>query len=104
MSSVLVVGGGITGLQASAILARAGVDVRVLAAGPVHDAPPVRAAQRETYGPLLEAGVRIFEYLPSMMHAKTILVDDRTVAIGSTKRTSTLLILALLSDRFIVGS
>lgn len=71
----------------SALLARkrrAGVDVRVLAPGPVHDVPPVRAAQRATYADLLEAGVRIFEYQPSMMHAKTMLVDGRTVVIGST--------------------
>jgi cardiolipin synthase len=64
--------------------ARAGVEVRVLAPGPVHDVAPVRAGQRATYEKLLEAGVRIFEYQPSMMHAKTIVVDDRWVAIGST--------------------
>jgi cardiolipin synthase A/B len=64
--------------------ARAGVDVRVIAPGPVHDVPPVRAAQRDTYARLLEGGVRIFEYQPSMMHAKTIIVDDRYVVIGST--------------------
>jgi cardiolipin synthase A/B len=64
--------------------ARQGVEIRVLAAGEVHDVKPVRAAQRETYGPLLEAGVRIYEYRPSMMHAKTILVDDHLVAVGST--------------------
>ena len=63
---------------------REGVDVRVLAPGPVHDVPPVLAAQRQTYDVLLEAGVRIWEYQPSMMHAKTMLVDDRLVVIGST--------------------
>ena len=63
---------------------RQGVDVRVLVAGPVHDVPPVRAAQRATYARLLEAGVRIFEYKPSMMHSKTMVVDGRTVVIGST--------------------
>ncbi|HET8538818.1 MAG TPA: phospholipase D-like domain-containing protein [Anaeromyxobacter sp.] len=64
--------------------ARRGVDVRVLAPGPVHDVAPVRAGQRATYERLLAAGVRIYEYQPSMMHAKTILVDDRWVAVGST--------------------
>jgi cardiolipin synthase len=64
--------------------ARAGVDIRVIAPGPIHDVPPVRAAQRDTYAALLEAGVRIFEYQPSMMHAKTMVVDDRYVVIGST--------------------
>jgi cardiolipin synthase len=63
---------------------RAGVDARVLAPGPVHDVPPVRAAQRDTYETLLEAGVRIWEYAPTMMHAKTMVVDDRYVVIGST--------------------
>jgi cardiolipin synthase len=78
--------------------ARAGVDVRVLAPGPVHDVPPVRAGQRATYARLLEAGVRIFEYQPSMMHAKTMLVDDRWVAVGSTNMD------ALSFDRLEEGS
>lgn len=64
--------------------ARQGVDVRVLAPGPVHDVPPVRAGQRATYEKLLAAGVRIFEYQPTMMHSKTMLVDDRWVVVGST--------------------
>jgi cardiolipin synthase A/B len=63
--------------------ARAGVDVRVLAPGPIHDIKPVRDAQRGSYRALLAAGVRIWEYQPSMMHAKTILVDDALVAVGS---------------------
>ena len=63
---------------------RAGVDVRVLGPGPVHDVPPVRAAQRATYQKLIHGGVRIFEYKASMMHAKTMVVDDRYVLVGST--------------------
>jgi cardiolipin synthase len=78
--------------------ARHGVDVRVLAPGEVHDVPPVRAGQRATYERLLAAGVRIFEYRPSMMHAKTILVDDRWVAVGSTNMD------ALSFDRLEEGS
>lgn len=61
-----------------------GVDIRVVAPGPIHDWPPVRAAQRTTYDRLLENGIRVWEYQPSMMHAKTMLVDDRLVVIGST--------------------
>jgi cardiolipin synthase len=73
------------GLQALIIERRkAGVDVRVLTPGPVHDVPPVRAAQRATYKRLLDAGIRIFEYEASMMHAKTIVVDDDVLLIGST--------------------
>jgi len=64
--------------------AKEGVDVRVVCPGPVHDVPPVRAAQRSTYERLLVGGVRIFEYQPSMMHSKTMLIDDRYVVIGST--------------------
>ena len=63
---------------------REGVDVRVLAAGPVHDWKVVLEAQRAAYPRLLEAGIRIWEYQPSMMHAKTVLVDDRLSVIGST--------------------
>ncbi|WP_414641325.1 phospholipase D-like domain-containing protein [Archangium sp.] len=36
-----------------------------------------------TYDTLRAAGVRIWEYQPSMMHAKTMLVDDRLVLVGS---------------------
>ncbi len=64
--------------------AHEGVDVRVLAPGPVHDVPIVRASQRSTYERLLEAGVRIWEYQASMMHAKTMLVDDWLSVVGST--------------------
>jgi cardiolipin synthase len=61
-----------------------GVDVRVLVPGPIHDVAVVRAAQRETYERLIPGGVRIFEYQPSMMHAKTMVLDGRYIVIGST--------------------
>lgn len=64
--------------------AKAGVDVRVLAPGIRHDVPPVQAGTRATYAPLLEGGVRIWEYEVSMMHSKTLLVDDRLCLVGST--------------------
>jgi cardiolipin synthase len=67
--------------------ARAGVDVRVLAPGPHHDIGIVLAGQRRTYERLLDGGVRIFEYAASMMHAKTLVVDDVAV-IGSTNMDS----------------
>ena len=47
------------------------------------DAMPVQFAGRSYYEELLDAGVRIFEYLPSMMHAKTVVVDDAWGVIGS---------------------
>jgi cardiolipin synthase A/B len=64
--------------------AHEGVDVRVLGPGPVHDVPIIRASQRATYPELLRAGVRLWEYQASMMHAKTMLVDDWLTVVGST--------------------
>jgi cardiolipin synthase len=67
--------------------AQQGADVRVLGPGPHHDVPPVRAGQRRTYARLLAGGVRIWEYGASMMHAKTMVVDDVAV-VGSTNMDS----------------
>ncbi|MBZ4416329.1 phosphatidylserine/phosphatidylglycerophosphate/cardiolipin synthase family protein [Myxococcus sp. RHSTA-1-4] len=61
-----------------------GVEVRILVPGPIHDVPIIRASQRSTYARLLAAGARIYEYQPSMMHAKTMLVDDWLAVVGST--------------------
>jgi cardiolipin synthase len=63
--------------------ARAGVDVRILVPGNHTDAVPVQYAGRAFYQELLEAGVRVFEYQASMMHAKTVLVDDAWSLVGS---------------------
>jgi cardiolipin synthase len=63
--------------------ARAGVDVRILVPGKHTDAKPVQYAGRGFYEELLEAGVRIFEFEPAMMHAKTVVVDDAWALVGS---------------------
>jgi cardiolipin synthase A/B len=63
--------------------ARQGVDVRVLVPGNHTDAVPVQLAGRSYYGELLAAGVRIFEFQPAMMHAKTVVVDDSWSIVGS---------------------
>lgn len=63
--------------------AQAGVDVRLLVPGNHTDAVPVQLAGRSYYEELLAAGVRIFEYQPAMMHAKTVLVDDAWSIVGS---------------------
>ena len=63
--------------------ARAGVDVRILVPGDHTDAIPVQYAGRGFYDELLESGVRIFEYQASMMHAKTVVVDDGWSLVGS---------------------
>ena len=62
--------------------ARNGIDVRLLLPGPVTDNPGVRYASRRYYERLLKSGVRIYEYTPRFLHAKTILCDD-WVSVGS---------------------
>jgi cardiolipin synthase len=44
----------------------------------------VRRASRAKWGPLLEAGVNIYEYQPTMHHTKVMVVDDYWVSVGST--------------------
>jgi cardiolipin synthase len=63
--------------------AQCGVDVRVLIPGNHTDAIPVQLAGRSYYEELLAAGIRIFEFQPSMMHAKTVVVDDAWSIVGS---------------------
>ncbi|MFL5447726.1 MAG: phospholipase D-like domain-containing protein [Gemmatimonadales bacterium] len=63
--------------------ARNGVDVRVLVPGNHTDAIPVQAAGQSYYQELLEGGVRIFEYQPAMMHAKTVVIDSVWSIVGS---------------------
>jgi len=60
-----------------------GVDVRLLLPGPFTDPPAVRHAGRRFYTGLLKHGVRVFEYQPRFLHAKTMLCDD-WVTIGSS--------------------
>lgn len=61
-----------------------GVDVRILVPTRAKmDVPLVGWATRATFGPLIGAGVQIFEYAPSMLHAKTLLIDDDICLIGS---------------------
>jgi cardiolipin synthase A/B len=60
-----------------------GVDVRILVPGPRIDVPSTRWAGRSYYRELLEAGVRMYEYGPAMMHAKTLVVDGVWTGVGS---------------------
>ena len=64
--------------------AQKGVDVRILAAGEKTDAHLYLGPQRERMDRLVVAGARGFEYQASMMHSKTVLVDDSLVAVGSS--------------------
>lgn len=86
--------------------ARTGVDVRVLAPGRHTDAHFVRYAARSYYDELLEAGVRIYEYQPSFLHAKLLVVDGKWSVIGSanldvrSKELNQENILGILDDGF----
>lgn len=60
-----------------------GIDVKILTMGVDNDKPPVRYASRRLYPKLLKAGIEIYEYQPSMMHAKCLLIDDDWVSLGS---------------------
>jgi cardiolipin synthase len=63
--------------------AKRGVDVRVLTAGDKSDVKTTVYAGRARYPELLEGGVRVYEYQPTMMHAKTFVVDGVWSTIGS---------------------
>jgi cardiolipin synthase A/B len=63
--------------------ARRGADVRILTVSDRGDVKSTWYAGRARYEELLRAGVRIFEYQPTMMHAKTIVVDGRWCGAGS---------------------
>ncbi len=60
-----------------------GVDIRILVPGKKSDSKTAFGAQQLEYGTLRERGVRVWEYLPAMMHAKSMLVDDELVLVGS---------------------
>ncbi len=70
-------------VQALRAAAEDGVDVRLLVPGS-SDVPIVSPLSRAGYRPLLEAGVRVFEWNGSMMHAKTAVADGRWARVGST--------------------
>ncbi|HYF37598.1 MAG TPA: phospholipase D-like domain-containing protein [Prosthecobacter sp.] len=61
-----------------------GVDVRLLLPGPHNDQPMTKAAGRTGYGKLLKGGVKIFEYTPTMIHSKTMVVDGMFSLLGTS--------------------
>jgi len=63
--------------------AKRGVDVRVLTAGDKSDVKSTLYAGRARYPELLKGGVRIYEYQPTMMHAKTFVADGVWSTVGS---------------------
>jgi cardiolipin synthase A/B len=62
---------------------RRGVKIRILMEGDLTDAMPVKYASRRTYERLLKQGVELFEYQPTMMHTKVLVVDGIWSMFGS---------------------
>lgn len=70
-------------VQALRAAAMDGVDVRLLVPGS-SDIPMLISLARAGYRPLLESGVRVFEWNGSMLHAKTAVADGRWARVGSS--------------------
>jgi cardiolipin synthase len=70
-------------IRALVAAAKDGVDVRMLVPGTV-DVLGVGAMSRSGFRPLLEGGVRIFEWNGSMVHAKTAVADGKWARVGSS--------------------
>lgn len=60
-----------------------GVRIRIVTEGDITDAMPVKHASRFGYQQLLDQGVEIYEYQPTMMHTKALMVDGAFSVIGS---------------------
>jgi cardiolipin synthase len=63
---------------------RRGVAVEIIVPGRHIDQKLVRRASRALWGPLLKAGVAIYEYQPTMYHVKVAIVDEIWTSVGST--------------------
>lgn len=61
-----------------------GVQVTILTAGPLIDHPFVRRLSMQSSRHLIKAGAKIFDYQPSMIHAKLMTIDDQWSVVGST--------------------
>jgi len=61
-----------------------GVRVRVLMPGDKTDSDAARLASKSGWGPLLLAGVEMYEYQPTMFHNKAVIIDREMVSVGST--------------------
>ncbi len=61
-----------------------GVTIRLLVPGRYIDSSLVRMASKRRWGRLLGAGVEIFEYTPTMMHNKMLILDGELTSVGST--------------------
>jgi cardiolipin synthase len=69
--------------DALAVAARRGVRVRIVVPGRYTDARVGRWAAHALYGELLNAGVELYEYQPTMIHCKVLVVDGMWTSVGS---------------------
>ncbi|HSN72886.1 MAG TPA: phospholipase D-like domain-containing protein [Steroidobacteraceae bacterium] len=67
-----------------AMMVERGVDVQLMVPGKHTDSPFVRRAGCHLYEKLLRAGVRIFEFEPTLLHQKIVIVDELWAHVGST--------------------
>ena len=65
---------------------RRGVQIEIIVPGPHIDEHLVREASRGRWGTLLQAGIEIYEYQPTMLHCKQMIVDDTWVSVGSSNQ------------------
>jgi cardiolipin synthase len=63
--------------------ANRGVNVEIIVPGKKIDQKLVRAASKRHWPALLNAGIKIYEYQPTMVHVKLMIVDDIFVSVGS---------------------
>ena len=71
-------------LQALTGALKRGVKLRIVVPGEHIDSDTVRNASWATWGPLLQAGATIAEYVPTMYHCKLLIVDGLLTSVGST--------------------
>lgn len=68
--------------QALCTAARSGVDVRIVTPG-IPDKKTIYETTKSYYSRLIESGVRVYEYSPGFLHAKTFVCDDQYATVGS---------------------
>jgi cardiolipin synthase len=64
--------------------AKRGVTVQIITVGSHTDSETIRRASRARWGALLEVGVEMYEYQPTMYHCKVMIVDGLWTTVGST--------------------
>ena len=69
-------------ITALRLAAKSGIDVRIVTPG-IPDKKLVFLLTQSYYDPLIKSGVRIFEYKPGFLHAKSFVSDDRTAVVGT---------------------